>query len=175
MDCYYLYTQRKTFKHSGIFRNCVPVLPFNKHRHSICERAICHDSISIKCKCSYFPVFLCKITYVCCATKVFMCALYIACGGILFRYCVPVIPPINKHIFTLDCVSVPGRQFPISHWISNEDLAFTNQVQYRHGRIVILEAGLYYVYSQLAFLEVFDTPGAMVDTGAQSLSHYIYR
>jgi len=70
---------------------------------------------------------------------------------------------------------VPGRQFPISHWISNEDLAFTNQVQYRHGRIVILEAGLYYVYSQLAFLEVFDTPGAMVDTGAQSLSHYIYR
>ncbi|XP_052783995.1 tumor necrosis factor ligand superfamily member 10-like [Mya arenaria] len=71
--------------------------------------------------------------------------------------------------------AVPGRQFPISYWISNEDLAFTNKVQYRHGRIVILEAGLYYVYSQLSFLEVFDRPGAQVDTGSQSLSHYIYR
>lgn len=70
--------------------------------------------------------------------------------------------------------TAPGRQFPISHWISSEDLAFTNKVQYRHGRIVILEAGHYYVYSQLSFLEVFDTPNA-VETGSQSLSHYIYR
>lgn len=70
--------------------------------------------------------------------------------------------------------SVPGRQFAIAHWISNEDLAFTNKVQYRHGRIVILEPGLYYVYSQLSFLEVFDNPSA-IDMGSQSLSHYIYR
>lgn len=69
---------------------------------------------------------------------------------------------------------MPGRQFPISHWISQEDLAFTSKVQYRHGRIVVLEEGLYYVYSQLSFLEVFDKPGA-IDTGSQSLSHYIYR
>ncbi|XP_045201285.2 tumor necrosis factor ligand superfamily member 10-like [Mercenaria mercenaria] len=70
--------------------------------------------------------------------------------------------------------TVPGRQFPISHWISQEDLAFTSKVQYRHGRIVILEEGLYYVYSQLSFLEVFDNPNS-IETGSQSLSHYIYR
>ena len=39
---------------------------------------------------------------------------------------------------------------------------------------MILEPGLYYVYSQLSFLEVFDNPGE-TDTGSQSLSHYIYR
>lgn len=71
-------------------------------------------------------------------------------------------------------ISVPGRQFPISHWISQEDLAFTSKVGYRHGRIVIQEEGLYYVYSQLSFLEVFDNPNTM-DSGSQSLSHYIYR
>lgn len=72
--------------------------------------------------------------------------------------------------------TIPGRQFPISQWISDEDLAFTNRVQYRHGRIVIRDSGLYYVYSQISFLEVFDVASNHKDdTGSQSLSHYLYR
>lgn len=68
---------------------------------------------------------------------------------------------------------IPGRLIEISEWVSNTDLAFTNKVQYRHGRIVILEAGLYYVYSQLSFLERLDDPSSV--STSQSLSHYIYR
>ncbi|KAH3807869.1 hypothetical protein DPMN_136216, partial [Dreissena polymorpha] len=73
-----------------------------------------------------------------------------------------------------DQPTVPGGLFAISLYIWNEDLAFTNKVQYRHGRIVILEPGLYYVYSQVSFLEYFDNP-SNVETGPRSLSHYIYR
>lgn len=76
--------------------------------------------------------------------------------------------------------NVPGRQFPIDKWIHQEDLAFTNHVTYRHGRIVVPEDGLYYVYSQIAFLEVlFDhtdsTSGGGAGTQSPSLSHYLYR
>lgn len=75
-----------------------------------------------------------------------------------------------------DQPTMPGRQFPVSQWISDEDLAFTNRVQYRHGRIVIRESGVYYVYSQVSFLEVFDVnSNHNEDTGSQSLSHYLYR
>lgn len=75
-----------------------------------------------------------------------------------------------------DHPTMPGRQFPISQWISDEDLAFTNRVQYRHGRIVIRDSGLYYVYSQISFLEVFDVASKHNDdSGSQSLSHYLYR
>nr|KAG5693540.1 hypothetical protein BaRGS_019866 [Batillaria attramentaria] len=73
---------------------------------------------------------------------------------------------------------VPGRQFPIAQWIHQEDLAFTNHVTYRHGRIVVPDDGLYYVYSQIAFLEVLldhsgSNPGPGTDS--PSLSHYLYR
>ncbi|KAL3847946.1 hypothetical protein ACJMK2_018835 [Sinanodonta woodiana] len=71
--------------------------------------------------------------------------------------------------------SVPGRQFPISQWIYDEDLAFYNLVSYRHGRIVILTPGLYYVYSQVSFLEMFGIGSNTAETGSQSLSHYLYR
>lgn len=75
-----------------------------------------------------------------------------------------------------DQPTMPGRQFPISQWISEEDLAFTQRVQYRHGRIVIRNSGHYYVYSQISFLEVFDVASARNDdSGSQSLSHYLYR
>ncbi|KAL8559053.1 hypothetical protein ACOMHN_008241 [Nucella lapillus] len=75
---------------------------------------------------------------------------------------------------------VPGRQFPIGQWIYQEDLAFINHVTYRYGRIVVPEDGLYYVYSQVAFLEVISLPGASRPssehgTESPSLSHYLYR
>lgn len=51
-----------------------------------------------------------------------------------------------------------------------------NNVDYRHGRIVIPEDGYYYVYSQVSFLEVFDvSPKANNEDSSHSLSHYLYR
>ncbi|KAJ8313459.1 hypothetical protein KUTeg_008982 [Tegillarca granosa] len=73
----------------------------------------------------------------------------------------------------LDQDPVPGQQFPISSWIYDVDLAFTNRVEYRHGRIVVPSDGLYYVYSQVSFLEFFRR-GNTASFG-NSLSHYIYR
>ncbi|XP_041351614.1 tumor necrosis factor ligand superfamily member 10-like [Gigantopelta aegis] len=78
---------------------------------------------------------------------------------------------------------VPGKQFPISSWVYETDLAFTNHVTYRHGRIVVPTDGLYYVYSQISFLEVFDplhgdgsqSNPSSTSTESPSLSHYIYR
>ena len=80
------------------------------------------------------------------------------------------------------CLAAPGRQFPIGIWIYDGDLAFTNHVTYRHGRIVVPEDGYYYVYSQVAFLEVLPiNTGAggsnppSYGTESPSLSHYLYR
>ncbi|XP_076454220.1 uncharacterized protein LOC143289179 [Babylonia areolata] len=85
----------------------------------------------------------------------------------------------------------PGRQFPISMWIYREDLAFINHVTYRYGRIVVPDDGLYYVYSQVAFLEVLSpsnggsgggggsgrspSSAGAYGTESPSLSHYLYR
>ncbi|XP_076435863.1 uncharacterized protein LOC143275556 [Babylonia areolata] len=73
----------------------------------------------------------------------------------------------------------PGRQFPIGLWIHEEDLAFTHHVTYRHGRIVVPEDGLYFVYSQVAFLEVLpigaSSNPSIYSTESPSLSHYLYR
>lgn len=73
-------------------------------------------------------------------------------------------------------ITVPATQFPISSWTHDADLAFTNKVHYRTGRLVVPSTGLYYVYSQVSFLEMFDD-GDMRDLqgSPNSLSHYIYR
>ncbi|XP_045201283.2 tumor necrosis factor ligand superfamily member 10-like [Mercenaria mercenaria] len=85
------------------------------------------------------------------------------------------VPAAHLMGSTYDRMEYPGMQlFPIVHWISQEAFAFTRKVQYRFGRIVISEEGLYYVYSQLSFLEVFDNP-RNIETGSLPLSHYIYR
>ncbi|KAL5005535.1 hypothetical protein ScPMuIL_018991 [Solemya velum] len=78
----------------------------------------------------------------------------------------------------LEGVNAPGGQYPITNWIYNEDIAFMNNVDYRHGRIVIPEDGYYYVYSQVSFIEVFDVLSKVKneeDTSSHSLSHYLYR
>ncbi|XP_050390014.1 tumor necrosis factor ligand superfamily member 10 [Patella vulgata] len=71
----------------------------------------------------------------------------------------------------------PGSQFSISNWIYNQDLAFAKKVTYRHGRIVVPVPGLYYVYSQISFLELFMNrdSGNGASTESPSLSHYLYR
>jgi len=71
---------------------------------------------------------------------------------------------------------VPGTQFPISAWTYDADLAFTKSVEYRHGRIVVPNTALYYVYSQVSFLELFGHGASRDDQNSpNSLSHYIYR
>lgn len=81
-----------------------------------------------------------------------------------------------------DVNQAPGRQFPIGMWIHEEDLAFINHVTYRHGRIVVPDDGIYYVYSQVAFLEVITGSSSSngggsstYGTDSPSLSHYLYR
>ncbi|KAK3094355.1 hypothetical protein FSP39_000747 [Pinctada imbricata] len=70
--------------------------------------------------------------------------------------------------------SVPGLQYEIQEWVWDADLAFMHHVSYRHGRIVVPSNGLYYIYSQMAFLEYY--PNGKVDNSvANSLSHYLYR
>ncbi|XP_046574306.1 tumor necrosis factor ligand superfamily member 10-like [Haliotis rubra] len=79
----------------------------------------------------------------------------------------------------MDQTQVPGKQFPISSWIYSTDLAFSDHVSYRHGRIVVPSDGLFYVYSQVSFLEVFnihsDGSSSSYSTESPSLSHYLYR
>ncbi|ESO82164.1 hypothetical protein LOTGIDRAFT_135217, partial [Lottia gigantea] len=61
-------------------------------------------------------------------------------------------------------------------WIYDQDLAFTSSVTYRHGRIVVPVPGLYYVYSQVSFLERYvQSRDSAASTESPSLSHYIYR
>lgn len=87
------------------------------------------------------------------------------------------------HLSLSACLTAPGRQFPIGIWIHDKDLAFTNHVTYRHGRIVVPDDGLYYVYSQVSFLEVLPISGtgyggsgpSGYGTESPSLSHYLYR
>uniref|UniRef100_A0A0B6ZXX3 THD domain-containing protein n=1 Tax=Arion vulgaris TaxID=1028688 RepID=A0A0B6ZXX3_9EUPU len=73
-----------------------------------------------------------------------------------------------------------GRQYTIGNWIHNDDLAFTIQASYRHGRIVIPKDGFYFVYSQISFMEVFDMQsnegyGSRGSSDFPSLSHYLFR
>ncbi|XP_060073892.1 tumor necrosis factor ligand superfamily member 10-like [Ylistrum balloti] len=76
----------------------------------------------------------------------------------------------------LDKSTVPATQFQISSWIHDADLAFTtNNVMYRSGRLVVPSTGLYYVYSQVSFLELFDDGNSRDQGSPNSLSHYIYR
>lgn len=87
---------------------------------------------------------------------------------------------ISLFIITIFFFTAPGRQFSIDNWIHNADLGFTSQVTYRHGRIVVKASGLYYVYSQISFLEVFDVDNRGVAIRndyleSHSLSHYMYR
>lgn len=75
---------------------------------------------------------------------------------------------------------ISGRQYYIEKWIHKDDIAFTRNVEYRHGRLVIPEDGLYYVYSQISFLEMFDVHnndayGSKGSSDSPSLSHYLYR
>lgn len=75
--------------------------------------------------------------------------------------------------------TVPGRQLLISKWIYNADLGFTQKVGYRHGRLVIPSTGLYFIYSQVSFLEMLDIAkqgeSKQQSTASSSLSHYLYR
>lgn len=70
---------------------------------------------------------------------------------------------------------IPGNQFSIPNWIHEEDLAFTNGVQYRNGRLVVPEDGLYYVYSHVSFEENFGHGSSGSRSVSNSLSHYLYR
>ncbi|XP_059156118.1 tumor necrosis factor ligand superfamily member 10-like [Physella acuta] len=72
-----------------------------------------------------------------------------------------------------------GRQYTIQKWEHNQDLSFTTNVNYRHGRLVIPEDGYYYVYSQISFMELYsahESDGSgRGGSEYPSLSHYIYR
>ncbi|CAG2202206.1 tumor necrosis factor ligand superfamily member 6-like [Mytilus edulis] len=71
---------------------------------------------------------------------------------------------------------VPGNQFSIPKWIHREDLAFTNGVDYRNGRLVVPEDGLFYVYSHVSFAENFGHSSSLdARSNSNSLSHYLYR
>lgn len=71
---------------------------------------------------------------------------------------------------------IPGNQFSIPNWINRDDLAFTNGVEYRNGRLVIPEDGLYYVYSHVSFEENFGHGSSRGSRSvSNSLSHYLYR
>ncbi|GAB1599789.1 tumor necrosis factor ligand superfamily member 10-like [Argonauta hians] len=72
----------------------------------------------------------------------------------------------------------PGKQITIGEWIYNKDLGFIQKANYRHGRIVIPSTGLYFIYSQVSFLEVVDIKqgnSKPPSTTSPSLSHYLYR
>ncbi|XP_029633496.1 tumor necrosis factor ligand superfamily member 10 [Octopus sinensis] len=73
---------------------------------------------------------------------------------------------------------VPGKQITIGEWIFNRDLGFIQRAKYRHGRIVIPSTGVYFIYSQVSFLEVVDIKqgnSKPPSTTSPSLSHYLYR
>ncbi|KAI8772236.1 tumor necrosis factor ligand superfamily member 10, partial [Biomphalaria glabrata] len=75
---------------------------------------------------------------------------------------------------------VHGRQYTIGKWLHDDDIAFTYQIDYRHGRLVIPEDGHYYIYSQISFIEMFDVQnneayGSRNGPEGPSLSHYLYR
>ena len=76
---------------------------------------------------------------------------------------------------------MPGRQVAIASWLRNVDLAFIQQVIYRHGRIVVPLDGLYFIYSQVSFMEALpssrSTPSdtQFYQTTSPTVSHYLYR
>lgn len=69
-----------------------------------------------------------------------------------------------------------GRQFALSNWTDDVGLAFrTRDMVYRYGRLVVPTDGMYYVYSQVSFLERFDDDRVRRRSRSKSLSHYLYR
>lgn len=75
--------------------------------------------------------------------------------------------------------TAPGKQLLISKWIYDADLGFTQKVGYQYGRLVVPSTGLYFIYSQVSFLEMLDIAkqgeSKPQSTASSSLSHYLYR
>ena len=63
---------------------------------------------------------------------------------------------------------------PIRHWLTNRFVSHLDGVTVRNDRIIVPETGLYFVYSQAAFLIYYDPDKALTDHN-QSIFHHVYR
>ena len=65
-------------------------------------------------------------------------------------------------------------QVPVRHW----DTPTLSRLQYRYGRLVIQEAGLYFVYSQVHFVKYLERAGPnspQPPIRHAHFSHYVYK
>ena len=63
---------------------------------------------------------------------------------------------------------------PIRNWLSDRSTTYLQGMEIRNDRIVVPEAGLYFVYSQAGFLIYYDA-NKPVTGQEQSIFHYVKR
>ena len=68
---------------------------------------------------------------------------------------------------------------PVAHWDIGlgQQMDTLNRLEYRYGRLVIQEPGIYFVYSQVHFVEYFqrDENSDSHHSQSSSYSHYVYK
>lgn len=63
--------------------------------------------------------------------------------------------------------------FTVSNWISKGPTSHTNDIHVDDSRIIINTSGLYFVYSQIFFSDLYR--GQAQSNGSHALYHYVYR